>query len=347
MSYNTLLASHNAPIDSAFPDDHVSPEHRLSYLMDPVIRAFQKLSKKYFFFHLAFACLVAIEVGCTLLFFSSFVDSFVLGIAISLLFFTLLLYFILRLYSNEQKPEELKALVKNFLTSVESHALAQAEESDRLFHLSDAAETMAHTLNSCPIAFYSLPESIKKFMPQGELFSLEKVQKKLPHFFEKLHADQLHRQDILAFQELFLLTAIDKRTALVAHAPTSPEVHALLADSYLKLATLYEQMRNGQKYKLALMNALEELKIIDAFDPQNVEVHLKLAYCFRVLKMTSQEIHEYETIIKLEAKLEVKNSGAERHHEQAHRAQMETLYTLGILYFRTGEKAKGLRVYEK
>ena len=314
MNHDTVITTSQNPFLSPF---------------DQVITSFRKITKKYFFFHCAFALLLVVEALSTLFFFSSFITSSMLGIAISLLFFTLLLYFILRLYSNEQKPQELQAIIDNYLAATESQIASQSGESDLLFYLSEAAHSMAKALDTYPITLYSLPENITKLFPQ----------------IEKLHFGKLlHKQDKLALQERLLLAAINKRMNLVEHAPTSPEVHALLADSFLELAAHYETAKNGKKYTFTLMNALEELKIVDAFDPQNIDIHLKLAFCYKVLKMTSQEIHEYETILKLEPK----NSNVTRNNTtQQSSAQIETLYTLGLLYFRTGEKAKGLRVYER
>jgi len=56
---------------------------------------------------------------------------------------------------------------------------------------------------------------------------------------------------------------------------------------------------------------------------------MQLAYSYRDLGMPTQEIDEYETILKLCP------------HDK------ETLFKLGVLYFSQGLNSKGLRVYEE
>lgn len=124
------------------PSAHELFQHKVDSLIDAALACFQKISKKYFVFHLAFAFLVLCEVLLALFFFAPLIDSYFIGIAIALIFFTLLLYFILRLYYNEQKPEELTLLCDEFVKACKD--IAPFSESMPDHHLSVASLSLIH-----------------------------------------------------------------------------------------------------------------------------------------------------------------------------------------------------------
>jgi|GEM_PF-6159533 len=88
--------------------------------MEKTLRtSFLDISKKYLFYQGAFLFILSIELILILFFFSFLIDSFFLGLSLALVFFTALLYFILRLYVNEQKPEEFLSLIDSLFLEKE------------------------------------------------------------------------------------------------------------------------------------------------------------------------------------------------------------------------------------
>ena len=269
--------------------------------LHPVCKAFFAITKKYLFFHAAFLLLAAIEVTLVLLFFSSLVDSFILGISIAVLFFTALLYFILRLYTNDQKPEEFQTLVASSLSGQRGPLM-----------IAHHAKEIAEKLEQAGAPAYTLFKGLQEKFPSIDRLFLK-----------------LHQEDIFQIKELFYVAAHEALRSYITEEPLSQRGHLLLGKNFLDFAKLAEKKRENDSYRRAILGAIEEFTIVDAYHPGNVETHRELAICFRALKKTVQEIQEFEKIVELEP--------------QDHAA----LSTLGTLYFRTGEKAKGLQVYEK
>jgi len=269
--------------------------------LHPACKAFHSITKKYLFFHAAFLALAAVEVTLVLLFFSSLVDSFIVGIGIAILFFTALLYFILRLYTSDQKPEEFQKLVSDTLNTQRAPIMAAHH-----------AQEITEKLEQAGAPTYTLFKNLQERFPIVDRFFLK-----------------LHQQDIFQIKELFLVAAHTELRTFIALEPLSARGHTLLGKNFLDLARLSEQQKKSDSYRRAILGAIEEFTIVDAYHPGAVETHRELAFCYRSLKKTVQEIHEFEKIVELEP------------HDHA------ALFTLGTLYFRTGEKAKGLQVYEK
>jgi len=286
---------------------------QVAKLTEPTLACFQKISKKYFFFHLAFALGVAAEVLLIGIFFSSITDSFFMGIAISLLFFTILLYFILRLYYHEQKPEDLRQLCNEYLSTCKEYLPRQIGPSDEHLALANSACLAANWLDGAEANFYRLPEKLRLLEPKLQQCSL-----------------RFHASDVQAMKELFLLASIEQHISLIRIEPTSIDAHAATANAYLMLAELYgTTTESNKKARWAQGRALEELKILSEFAPDNPWVHEKLAKSYQALKMKKQEIQEYEILLRLQPE------------------NLDARFTLGVLYFQEGENAKGLKIYEE
>jgi hypothetical protein len=84
-----------------------------------------------------------------------------------------------------------------------------------------------------------------------------------------------------------------------------------------------------KKFRETAGKAIEELKILSEFAPDDPWVHSQLAYSYHDLQMPVQEIREYETICRLAPQ------------------DKDALLKLGTLYFQLGENALGLKVFEE
>lgn len=133
---------------------------------------------------------------------------------------------------------------------------------------------------------------------------------------------------------------------LVKSQPLNLEVHAALANAYVRLSSLYVDPRKEvhdkdhflpadcytpeieEKFKQAAQKAIEEFKIIQHYAPQDPWVHAQLAYTYRDLKMPQEEIKAYENMLRINPD------------------DKEILFRLGVLYFQQGLNAQGLKVYE-
>jgi len=154
-------------------------------------------------------------------------------------------------------------------------------------------------------------------------------------------------KNLLKLKEMLLLTSIQEHIHLIKKQPADLEAHSSLASNYVALATLYEDPKKmalneelcwtpaeydseemRKKFEMALERALEEYHIIDEYAPKDPWVHAQRASLYRELEQTEQEQKEYEQILEMDPN------------------NAEILLRLGILYFRKGENAKGLKIYD-
>lgn len=290
---------------------------KVSSLISPTCACFQAISKKYLLFHLGFFALVCLEIIVVGFFFSFLIDSFFFGVALALVFFTILLYFILRLYLNEQKPEELIQLRNEYLTSCKAFLAPGKEASFEHRALSGAALQLVENLRDSDFSFYELPKN---------LHFLEEPLSKVVNIY--------HTKDILKMKELLIIFAMQQQMKIIQIDPLSFEAHKNIAALALKLSFLYQSEKEthakiSPQAKNFIEKALVELKILQQINPQDISVHEMLASCWKRLKMKKEEIAEYEILCRLKA------------------SDPNLLFTLGSLYFEIGENAKGLKIYQE
>ena len=149
-------------------------------------------------------------------------------------------------------------------------------------------------------------------------------------------------------RELLLKAAVDEQLKLVRLEPTNLEIHAALANTYVLLSTLYRDPRRTEgldldrwipperysvemnaRFEHSTHCAIEELKILNEYAPNDPWVHAQLAYSYRDLQMPEEEIREYQAILRLRPD------------------DKDTLFRLGVLHFQLGQNAHGLRIYEQ
>lgn len=297
-------------------------QRRIDSVISATIACFQTITKRHLLFHLGFISLVSIAFVLFVIFFSFLADTFLLAIAIACFFFTCVMYFVLRLYFQEQKPRQFIALRDECLNACKQKIVSQTAKQ-RHFAIAKAAEQASLALTSKELSLY------KPFRGFGFL------QTPIERFSRAFHWRDVHKM-----KEFFLLASIDEYTHLMKNHPTSFDSHAVMACAYINLASHYAaplsskrssstSLELKQKFRLSAQRAVEELTILKEYAPDDPWVHTQLAINFRELKMTEKEIEAYEACVRLCP------------------SDAEMLFTLGTLYFKKALNAKGLKIYEQ
>ncbi len=204
------------------------------------------------------------------------------------------------------------------------------EDPESLLTVSRALEEFALFLSKKEPSFYASSFTIKSFVPLALKFKI-----------------WLHWKNFHQMKELFFQQSIEIIISLIKRAPTSLELHACLAESYTKLCKLYVHPQKMQslaqlpwispEYSSSFMNeqfllysgkAIEEFKILEDLAPKDPWVLAHLAEIYRLQEKAEEEIRHCEELLKL-----TPDNG-------------ELLFQLGVLYFREGYAAKGLKMYE-
>lgn len=304
-------------------------------IMTRYAQRFDKLMKSYVVFNLLFWALAAIEILLFVGFFTIIAQSAIMAFSLAMIFLTFFSYFILRIYHQAHKPEQLNDLKDDFLEAYKT--LLKQEEGPAQHHmaLANACCQLANQLHGKEYEFYRLPRWIERLFP-----SIMPVTDKLSCW--------VLWHDVYKMKEILLTGAVKENIQLVKCAPTNLEVHTSLANAYVMLSGLYANPKKvegfdedrwfplerysplmEEKFRQTAERAIEEFKILIDYAPDDPWVHAQLAYSYRDLQMPHEEIHEYETILKINPD------------------DKETLYKLGNLYFEQGLNSKGLRVYEE
>ncbi len=291
------------------PTPPPTPTVNIERLSTSAFSCFQDIVKRELFFHTLFFGLAGISLVLFLVFFSFLSDSFLMGIFIACFFFALVLYFVLKIYFQEQKPRELMQLRDDYLKNVATN-------------IAEAATSFAKQLDQSRMQYFALPQFLDFLKP-----SLERV------------LSAYHFRDVHLFKELFLRTAIDEKVKAVKLAPTEKASHADLANAYIALAGHFQApldtMNSSSKIAQVFWEhfqtfsrlAIEELLIVKEYAPNDLWACTKLAECYLALGMLDQAIIEYETIL------------------EENPQDSEALFSLGTLYFKQGLHGKGLKIY--
>jgi tetratricopeptide (TPR) repeat protein len=315
------------------PHAHLSRttyQEQIRQACDAAVDHFDRVINGHFRFHALFLVLAIGELSALILFLSSLLHRPMLAITLATFFLTAFSYFVLRLYYQAKKPEQLLIVRDNFILLAKQvigyqegipehyHALANG-----LSHLASQLQDREYTYHRPPLWLGSLNPSLEKM------------------------SCWTHWEEVHAMQELLLLAAIDEHLKLVRCEPTDLEVHAGLANSYVMLSSLYIDPRGlagydedhwippgrcseemQETFRVVAERACQEFHIMSAFAPNDPWVHAQLAYSYRDLGMVEEEIHEFETIRLLCPD------------------DRDSLFKLGVCYFKAGRNADGLRVYE-
>jgi tetratricopeptide (TPR) repeat protein len=303
---------------------------QVNQLIDSIVPQFEKAMKAYVLFNVSFLLLGCTELFLLAIFFAFLAKSAVLAFSLAAVFLTFFSYFILRVYYQSKKPEQLKEFKETFLRTSKGFLNYQEGLAEHHVAISKACCRFAENLEGREYGFYSVPPWLERFPLKADIFSC-----------------WWHWHDIHRLREMMLKASVDENVQLVKSEPLNLEVHAALANAYVRLSTLYADPRQAveddeerflpsdcytpqmeEKFKQVAQKAIEEFKIIQHYAPQDPWVHAQLAYTYRDLKMPQEEIKAYENMLRINPD------------------DKEILYRLGVLYFQQGLNAQGLRVYE-
>lgn len=312
------------------PFDKTQTLNHVTRLWEGTLARLTNLIRFQLLFNLAFLLLATLEIALFLSFFALLSQSTLLAFTLAIFFLTLFSYFVLRLYVQTKRPEQLLDLCEEYLRRCREIIRYQEGIPEHHIALANAAHKFAANLHEREYHFFSPPPFLKPLAPTLEKFSCFCYWK------------DLHR-----LKELLLLTSVEEHLKVVQCEPTNLEVHAALANAYVMLSSLYADPRKYHdydeerwvppertseemqaKFRTIAQRAIEEFKILNDYAPDDPWVHVQLAYSYHDLQMPIEEISEYEIVLKLRPN------------------DPDTLFKLGMLYFQQGMNAKGLSIYE-
>ena len=315
--------------EEVFPFDSIFFHDQIDRVIEQTLPSFYRMIKWHVIFQLTFFIVGFAEVFLVLFFLSDLVKSSLLATSLAALFFTFFSYFIIRLYLNDKKPEQIQSAVLEFTAQCRELIHFRDDVPEHRFALATAYTNYAKALQGKEDAIWRMPSWLELLRPSVERFSL-----------------WWHWHDIHYMRERLLLKAVDEHLEIVKMEPTDLEVHAALANAYVTLSGIYINPYNehsfeanripNEAYREELMErfrftaerAIEEFKILNDYAPDDPWVHVQLAYSYRDLGMPEEEIHEYEIVLSLCPD------------------DYDTLHRLGVLYFEQGHNSRGLDVYE-
>jgi len=296
-------------------------------LSSPSLRSLRRLLRTQTLFNTVFFVIGSVEIALFISFFALLSKSTVLAFSLALLFLTLFSYFVLRLYLQAKKPDQLVHLCEEYLNRCREKMGYQEGVPEHHIALANAAQKFASSLDEMEYTIYTPPFFLKSLAPTLEKFSCFS-----------------HWSDFHHLREILLNTSVEEHVKVVKCEPTNLEVHAALANAYVMLSTLYSDPRTldcdkwihpdrfseamKARFREIANLAIEEFKILNTYAPNDPWVHIQLAYSYHDLQMPEEEIQEYEKVLRLRPN------------------DRDTLFKLGTLYFRHGQNAKGLRIYE-
>lgn len=292
---------------------------------------FESIIKVYVFFNMIFLGIAILEFIFLATFFTFLSKSSMFAVSLAIAFLTSFSYFVLRLYFQAKKPEQFLELRDQYIEGCKNLLNYQETVPEHHVALASSSRKFVACLHEKEYSYYQPPEWMEIFSTTMEKFSC-----------------WWHWKDLHKMKEILLQFAIDEHIRLIKCEPTNLEVHAILANAYVMLSSLYADPRKAEgfdeerwtsperfstemqeKFRATAEGAIEEFKILNDYAPNDPWVHIQLAYSYHDLQMPEKEIREYETILKLRPN------------------DKETLFKLGMLYFQQGLNAKGLQVYEE
>jgi tetratricopeptide (TPR) repeat protein len=292
--------------------------------------SFKSCIRFYGLFHVSFISFSCMQLLSFLLFFSYFSKSLMAAFGLALFFLTLFSYFVLLFFFQAKKPQQLLTIRARFCETSQSLLHLSKEDPQALLTVSRALEEFALFLSKKEPSFYASSFTLKAFLPLALKFKI-----------------WLHWKDFLQMKQLFFQQSIEIIISLIKKAPTDLELHACLAESYTKLCKLYVHPQKMQmesvlpwispEYSSSFMHepfllysgkAIEEFKILEDLAPKDPWVLAHLAEIYRLQERAEEEIRHCEELLKL-----TPDNG-------------ELLFQLGVLYFKEGYSAKGLKMYE-
>ena len=292
-------------------------EQHLPQIYRSILKEFRRAVALFTRMHLLFSFLLVAEL---LLFIPFGAKSTIAALILGGLFITIFSYIILLFYFQAKKPEQFLHLREQFLQSCRQHILAPPGVSQHHLSIAEALVKLVSYLQDFESNFYRLPSGLQIIAPLFNAFSF-----------------YCYWEDVFKIKKLLLEAAIEEHLHQVRITPTDLEVHASLANLYVSLSKLYRDViaQRGKKaqglaeqFHFAGSLAIEELKILNYYAPNDPWVHEQLALGYSRLDMPEEELKEVEILSMLRPQ------------------DTDILYRLGMLYFQRGMNAKGLKIYQ-
>ena len=277
-----------------------------------------------------FAAAVLGELALMTFLLPFFIQSALLAFMLAVFMLTIFGYLMLRQYLHAQQLTYFEDLVKNLIAGVKEEQGESKQQPEQLVEVAKLCGRLADRLNQREYGYYPLSKKLKILRPWNELVSC-----------------WLHWRDVHDMRALLLESAVEQHLHIVRSQPTNPDAHALLANAYVMLLSLYRPPKGAfedderwqprekrgkamqARFKEVAQKAVEEFKILKEYAPNDPWIYTQLAYSYRDLQMAQEEKEAYEAILSL--------------RPQDH----DTRFKLGTLYFQDGENARGLKIYEE
>ncbi|MCH9633770.1 MAG: hypothetical protein S4CHLAM7_05030 [Chlamydiae bacterium] len=309
----------------------LSPQHENQSILSGFKEEARHILRTYAYFNIFFIILGSVEITCCLIFFNLLTRSSLLAITLATFLMTLFSYFILRIYFQSKRPEQLLNLSEATVKGIKDISKTKKSETESILWLASSLCRIAH--------------SLKDF--EYNLYKPSKVFYSLSYTFEKFGC-WLHWKDVHMVKEWLYFQAIEAYIQLIKNEPNNLQFHVALANTYIMLSNIYSIPKKIElteeerwippekfskamhdKFTLCAKRTVEEFKILNDYNPNDPWVYTQLAYSYHDLQMPQEEIRAYESILKITPD------------------DADVFYKLGILYFQQGFNAKGLKVYEK
>ena len=293
-------------------------------LVDQTLREFQVLTRRYALFHASFLTAFVLELLALLIFMPFQAKTMSFAALVALTFLTVFTYFVLRFYFQTRKPQQFIVLRNKFLLT----AFEKGQKKWSVEELHPIYELL-QKLQGQESQYYCLPSFFEMIAPLVEKFSI-----------------WCHWEDVQWMKETLHLHALQKIFDWIKLSPTDVELHRILAASYMALHQIYQmpaastafdsfterqyaspEMR--AKFEKAAYSALEELKVVLSYAPNDPWTLRQMAQVYHDLELKQDEKKTYEMLLSLKPQ------------------DGETHYQLGKLYFELGHMAEGLRLYQE
>ncbi len=305
-------------------------QEKVSDLCHPFVSRFWRINRGYILFHTLFIALLSIEFIVFGLLISHSLQSTAMAFWLAAMFLSVFTYLVLLFYHQGRRPERLMQLRDEYMEAIQESI---PFDLGTLEYHCCITKGIVHLISNLEI-----PSVKNRWVLASDTLS---------YLTEKFRI-WTKWKDLLRLKEMLFLTSIQEHIRLIKNEPSDLEAHASLASNYVGLASLYQDPRNltlnealcwtppeyeseemRAKFEMALERALEEYHIIDEYAQRDPWVHAQRAALYKELERHEEEQKEYEEILQVDPE------------------NNEILVRLGKLYFRKGENAKGLKIYDQ
>lgn len=314
-----------------FAQDQGECEKRVDAIQFSVKNKLKSILLRYVYFHIAFIGLILVQSASFIALSLRYGNSVIPAFLLSSVFLTFFSFLILRLYFRTRKIELRDLLSRTYVERVKELIGYREGSTSHRSSVAAAAQSLSIRLQDWE---YEL------LHPWRFIIGSSSLLRKLSCF--------CFWRDVIGFRENLLIVAVDMHLKIVQQEPVSLKTHASLASAFVLLSGLFADPRKypefeGEdwipdsrysktamdKFRIHAERAIEEFKILKDYFPGNPWVHTQLAYSYHDLQMPLEEIHQYEILSELRPDDE------------------DVMFQLGVLYFRQGLNAFGLKVYER